>query len=623
MPTLNDPPRRIGTAVPMIQDKDVAANRSWGAFNGIAPATITEVRNDGTFFTSIGGPFSTTGIAQKIAVGDIVEIGWAGGEPRAIISHTAKKAQGITPPPDEGPIVEMLLAAPTEEPSSPSHFIDKLDIWFRNATQTTLLDCRSQIEAAGHTITDTTLSLVPNAWSQSHRSFLVGFTDQATTHPMIAIFDFDGDEDTPITETASATLRLPIIDLASLTGIGLGTISWTQNVLGGGSVSTAINLGTALSGGYSIFVPTDPFHNIIQTAFATIFNAVLTRDDHLILSVNLSIGNTVAGGGTNVRGGFNYPYIIDITNGTIYFNGITQQGIWPTTIYNGAAFVQVGAGFYDETGTGTNAWEGGAQFYMVPDANENFLRVFVGLRAFYTGGNPSLAGKIQQQVQVRDLATSISAILFPLTTYASGERSHFALLSNNGRYVMWMRSSPGPLNSPDAFSFPSATTLGGYDFKEGVHITDLGADALTATVTDYIPLTSLANIETFLDSVPYLQEIAAMWSDYNDLRTTTDTGRTAPQFVVFRKDNASGTDQVVIVPFTLPLDAFEDVDPDISTMETLSPDDNQFIADFVNNLYLNSGHADMVTGFAQFASPNSIFVCVQTLPIDGVGLPDS
>ena len=57
--------------IPAVQGPEVAANRSWGAFNGIAPSTITEVRSDGTFMTEVGGPFATTGVGTGVNVGTL------------------------------------------------------------------------------------------------------------------------------------------------------------------------------------------------------------------------------------------------------------------------------------------------------------------------------------------------------------------------------------------------------------------------------------------------------------------------------------------------------------------------------------------------------------------------
>ena len=613
MPIEFTPPRRLVTAYLTLRKRLRGETPN---ANEIKPETIEAVNPDGTYVVK-GRNIGTAGIAQ-FSAGQRVDVAWKNARPVAILAHNARRAQFAPVRLPGGPVIEMLLAAPIATPINPSHSIDALDIYFRNATQNTLLNCRDQITKNGFTIATGSLALVPNAWSLDHRHFLVTFTNQINGHPIIAIFAITGNEFSPLTGAATATLQ-STVDLALLTAIPLGTISWTQNVVGGGSVSTAINLGTAISPGYSIFVPTDPFHNIIQTAAAGIFNAVYTRDGHLIIAVNLSIGNTVAGGPTNVHGGWNYPFVIDITNGAILFNGITQQGIWPTTIYNGAAFIQVGPGFYDETGTGTNAWQGGAQFYLIPDSTGG-LRVFVGLRAFYSGGNPALAGKVQQYVEARDISTSTAVPIFPLSQYASGENSHLALLTANARYVMWMRASPGAVSSPDAFQFPSATTLAGYDFKEGIHITDLGTGKLTTLMTDYIPLTTLANIESFLDQVPYLLDGALLWDDHNDLRTNqvTIASRVEPEIVTFR--HLGLTEFVVNVPFILPLVRDTAIPQANATMLVL-PKERQYIVDMVNFLYLNSGHADMVSGYGIFSSPNSGFVCVQAIPASGVTLP--
>lgn len=618
MPIINDPSRQIGIMIPFIQNQ-IAKDRMEGTYDGISNEVVAAVNPDGSY--TVRGQqlqLTTTGVSSAIEVGDIVKVGWRGGIAMAILAHTARRIKPGPPPPASGPIVEMLLAAPTAQPISAAHWFDSLDVYFRNANQLTLLDCRDKITKAGFTIAVASLQLVPNSWGLDKRHFLVSFTNQTNSHPCIAIFSLSGGSTTPITSTA-VTRLVQVIDLATL-NIALGTISWTQNVLGGGNVSTPISLGTALATGYSIFLPTDPFHSIIQTAFATIFNAVYTRNGHLILSVNLSIGNTTAGGPFNVNGGWNYPFIVDATAGTVLFNGINNQGLWPTSIYNGAAFVQVGPGFYDETGTGTNAWQGGAQMYMVPDSTGNYLRVFIGVRAFYTGGNLSLGGKTQQYVEAQDTVTGVRNTLFPLTTYASGERSHLTLLSADQRYVMWMRASPGSLASPNAFQLPTSTTLAGYNFEEGIHISDLGIGKLAASI-DYIPLTSLSNIETFLNDVPILTSAVLMWEDHNDLRTPVDSqtsvtsGRVLPEFVIFRTSSAGKP--VVTVPFALPLKRFG-IPQNVATLLAI-PIGKRYITDFINFLYLNSGHADMVQGYP--TSPNSPFVCVQVINGPGVAVP--
>jgi len=619
MPIQNNPPRQIGTAVQRSQNDQYAVERGEGAFNGITEENVTAINPDGSYQV-VNEWLTTSGVSQPIQVGDIVKVGWHGGKPVVILSHTARRAKFVPPAQAGGPIVEMLLAAPTATPSSISHSTDALDVYFRNASQLTLLKCRDQIIAAGFTISLGSFFLVPNSWGLDQRHFMVQFSDQVSTHLIIAIFRLIGDNKTPLTGAAKATLTSTIDLTASL--IPLGTVSWDENVLGGSHVTTAITLGGAFAG-YTISVA-GPI--IVQTVAASIQNAVLTKAGHLILAINVLIINRPAGGA--VTAAFFYPYLIDVTAGTVLFNGIAQQGAWPTTIYNGAAFVASGPGFFDNTITGTNAWIGGAQFYMVPSAKGNFQRLFIGLLAFYFGGNPSLAGLVQQALFARDL--SISPTLFtisPLTQYPSGEGSHFWLASSDQRYVMWARqTSPPPfgVSNPSAFLPPLSSTLTGYSFNEGLRITDLGATE-AIEITNYTPLTLSADIRSFLDQVPYLTSTALMWEDHNDLRVSVDpssrapSGRVAPEFVSFRSSNTSGF--IVTVPFVLPLRRFSTIRQDVATLQAI-PASKKFITDMVNFEYLNSGHADMVTGYENFASPNGLFVCVQVINGPGVTLPN-
>lgn len=622
MPLQNNPPRQIGTSIQRSQNDQYAVERGAGAFNGITEETITATNSDGSYGVA-NTWLTTSGVSQPINVGDIVKVGWHGGKPVVILSHTARRAKFVPPPPVGGPIVEMLLAAPTAA-FAVNQSTDSLDIYFRNASQITLLNCRTQIADAGFVIAVTSLALVPNAWSLDHRHFLVSFINQTNNHPCIAIFHLTGNSTTPISGAAQAKLD-QIVDLTTL-NIPLGSMSWDQNVLGGAHTLTNLTLGTAIFPGYSVIA----LSTEVQRASATIMNVAYTQDKHLILAVNLFIGNLEAGGGgANVP--FFYPYLIDATAGTVLFNGIAQQGLWPTTIYNGAAFVSEGAGLFDSTGTGTNAWTGGAQFYVIPSKGGNTSRVFIGLRAFYFGGNPSLAGLVQQAVFVRDVSRGLAVTLFPLTTFPQFdpvhgglERSHWWLMSFDHRYVMWSRAFPGSGNSAIAFQTPLSATLAGYSFNEGIHITDLGVDESVLSATDFIPLTSLSDIESFLDQVPYLTSTALMWEDHNDLRTPVDpntsvpTGRIAPEFVNFRSVSSSGP--VVTTPFVLPLTRFSSIRQAVATLKAI-PLNKNYITDMVNLQYLNSGHADMVVGYASFASPNGAFSQIQVISGPGTVLP--
>lgn len=615
MPIQNNPPRQIGTSIQRSQNDQYAVERGGGAFNGITEEAITATNADGSY--AVGNTWLTTsGVSQPINVGDIVKVGWHGGKPVVILSHTARRAKFVPPPPVGGPIVEMLLAAPTAT-FAVNHSLDSLDVYFRNANQTTLLKCRDQITAAGFVIATGSFTLLANAWGLDHRTFMVQFINQTNNHPIIAIFHVSGSATTSITGSAQAKLTTTIDVGASL--LALGSMSWTQNVLGGFSATTALVLGTLVSTGYSVFAGLTQ----VQRASGTIRNACFTKDHHCIISLDMLIANQPGGGG-GLSAEFFYPYLIDLTAGTVLFNGIAQQAVWPTTIYNGASFISVGPGLYDESGTGTNAWDGGAQFYTVPDTTGNASRLFVGVRAFYTGGNISLAGKIQQHVQARDVSTGVVATIFPLTTYAVGDSSHLALLSADSRYVMWMRASPGSLSSPQAFEFPHASALATYDFKEGIHITDLGVGKLIG-VTDAIPLTIQTDIESFLDQAPYLTSTALMWEDHNDLRVAVDpnstvpNSRVAPEFVNFRANSPTGP--VISVPFTLPLRRLGSIQQQVATLKAI-PTTKQYIVDMVVAQYTVSGHQDMVVGYGIFNNSSGNLVSLQVIPGSGSLVPN-
>lgn len=625
MPIQNNPPRQIGTSIQRSQNDQYAVERGGGAFNGITEETITATNSDGSYAVA-NTWLTTSGVSQPINVGDIVKVGWHGGKPVVILSHTARRAKFVPPPPVGGPIVEMLLAAPTG-PVTITTVVEKLDIYFRNANQLTLLNCRAQIEAAGFTILNTSLGLTPNSWGQDRRHFLVSFTNGTNNHPCIAIFHLTGSSTTAITGTAQAKLD-SVLDLATI-NISLGSISWDQNVPGGGHVTTAINMGTALSTGYSISVPTDPFHLIVQDCFATVTSAFYTKTKQLILAVTVKIGDTFAGGQSPPSTTFYYPFIINATANALLFNGFTYSN--PGPVYPGNAFVNVGPGLFDTTGTGTNAWTGGSQFILAPSKNGNFMRVIAGFRNLYFGGNPVLGGHIEQQLSIKDLTAGVTGVVFPLTDYAptdpfSGNRTGFTVLSADHRYVMWGRWGPAPANTASAFTFPISSTLTGYDFSDGLHIADMGSGE-DVLVADYVVLTSLANIETFLDSVPYLTSTALMWEDHNDLRvpenpnSTVPSGRIAPEFVTFRHVNTSTGDPQPITPFVLPLNRFGSIRQAVSVLKPI-PTTKNYITDMVNILYINSGHADMVSGYSIFASPYGAFAQIQVIPGSGVVLPN-
>jgi hypothetical protein len=561
----------------------------------IKSEVIEAVNDDGTYIVKARAIPASGNV--KFASGQRVDVVFKNARPRVIVGHNARRVHFSPEVVGGGPIVEMLMLAPVDDTLTVS------DIWFRNFNQNTLLKnggdppfltCREQLEAAGFVIGSGSYRL--HGWGLDHRRFVVSFTNTVLAHPVLAVFKVGGTEDAPINGTATATLETTYDIGAS--AIALGAITWHQDPAT--NVSTSIVLGTLVSPGYTIFIPATLI--LIQTASGQVNDVILRRDKHLIIGLTVHIvdqDNSLLGFGTV---NFEFPVLIDITDGTVLFNGIQNSTVWPGGVYDGAHFINDGVGEFNFT---TNLI-GGAQLFMVPLRRGNALRVFAAVRA-----TSILTGDTFQWVG----AWIIGATPGPttITQFQTG----FAVsgriwpISRNQRYVIWTRVGPPNSIGGTAFGAPFSSTLLGYDFHDGIHVTDLGS-AEPLAIIDKIPVTGTNPSIDFLDTTPFLVSVGLLYQDFDELRILPPDN-IKPHFSIFR--NQSG----VIVPF-------------LATLKTLSglvPFDNlkeftaalQFIlSDFLDS-YDVSGHSDPVVGFSIVGAVLSQSVYVQVIPVNGVSIP--
>ncbi len=602
MPIEFTPPRRLLNAFLRLRARQRGADGGPDTGPKLTVETVETVNDDGTYQVR-GATLRPTGLAQ-LEPGQGVTVAWKQGAPGVIVAHQVQRAQFPQIAPGGGQVVEMLFLAPVAA-TTPSI----TDVWFRNASQTTLLTggtppstCRAQLAAAGFTIVGG--SYVLWGWGLDHRRFVVQFTN-APNHPVFAVFKMAGDEKTPITTKASAKLETTYDVGAS--GLGLGTITWDQNILGGGHTSTPLVLGVLASVGYSVFVGSPP-NILIQTAGGGVVDVVLRRDRHLVVVLALTIVNqddSLTPFGT-LR--FTYPYLIDLTAGTVLVNGIATQGIWPGGIYDGAHFINAGIGAFSTPG---GSKFGDIAVRMIPTRRGNVQRVFASLRATNLPFGIGLPGSTFQWVGAHLFGgapgpTTIFQVQHP-TSNGDGTRTFF--ISRNQRYVLWARAGPPGGQGASAFGDPFASALTDYTFREGLRVADLGA-AEVLVVADKVVLTDRDAIIALLDTTPFLVSPGLLYQDFNDLRVLPPTN-TKPHFSVFRDANG------VIAPFPSPLKTLSSLSA-VDDLKAFRPAEQFILTAFADD-YTVSGHSDPVVGYSIVGDQ----VFVQVLPVDGVPIPTS
>lgn len=525
-----------------------------------------------------------------ILPGEQVAVAWQDGEPVVVLMNEGRRSgnpPALAPP--AGAVVEELFLAPQAAGGQD-------DVYFRNATQTTLLTggspprtCRAQIAAAGFTITAGSYSL--RGWGLDHRRFVVQFTNLSPLHPMLAVFRMAGDEETPITTKASAKLERTYDVGAS--GLALGTVTWDQNIFNGAHLSTQVVLGVLVSTGYTRFVGLA----LAQTIGGGITGVVLRKDRHLIVGVNATIVNqdgSLAGFGTYH---WQFPFVVDLTAGAVLFNGFDAHGSWPGGVYDGAHFINASStgGAFDGD---VNSF-GGAMVQMVPTKRGNALRLFAAVR-----GNQALVGATFQWVGSR-IGASPPVTIFQFQS-STTDSSHIWPITWNQRYVMWARARGSSASFGGvAFTDPFASVLTAYDFKEGLHVADLGAGEVLAVV-DKVALTDRDAIIAHLDTTPFLVSLGLLYQDFDDLRVLRST---KPHFAVFRAGGG------VLTPFPAALKTLGALSP-FDDLKAFRRAEEFILAEFADD-YDVSGHSDPVVGYGIVADK----VFVQAIPVPGVAIP--
>lgn len=545
-----------------------------------------------------GNILPVTGRVPIIA-GETVVVAWKDGKMELVMLNQGRRGGAAALTPVGGQIVEMLVMAPLDATSANTQ-----DIWFRNSEQVTLLKsnqrtCREQLTDAGFVIGAGSYTLF--GWGMDHRRFVVGFTNLATVHPVLAVFKLAGDERTPITGTATA--KLESTEDIGASALSFGTMTWFQAP--SLTLTTPLQLGTLLSTGYAVFTPSLA---LAQTADASISEVVLTRERHLIVSVRVRIvdqDNSLAGFGSV---NFFYPFVVDLTAGTVLFNGITSQGIWPGGVYDGAHFINLGVGAFDRTSPTSKI--GGAEVRMVPTRRGNPLRVFAAVRASAFGVIPG-TGSAFQWTGTHVLGDPASATTIFQIQDATTDGSHiWPITWRDRRYVLWARAA-GSSTSFGGFAIqdPFASALTQYSFKEGLHVTDLGTGETidAAKVLDTVVLTDRDLIIAFLDTTPFLTSVALLYQDFTDLRIRRP--RVTPHFSVFR--NARG----VITPFPAPLPTVGELAA-VDDLKAFTADQEFILTDIADD-YRVSGHSDPVVGYSVLNAR----AFVQVLPLDGLPIP--
>jgi len=520
MPIERAPGRTFSTGVEGVQNLHRAQEVGKRTLqNGVSNAVITEVRANGAYrVAGIERELFTTGDAKGLLVGMIVQVGWRHGEPQAILSHNARRAQFTPPPPSGVPGVELLLAAPAVSGDITG---TKLDVWFRNQNQTTLLNVREKIAAAGFVGGapgfTSIIGLELLGWGLDQRRFVVSFGNPiaaGVTKSILAVFKFTVPRST-ITAPAKVVLERTY-DLGTLTNV-LGTTSYLQTSPGGVGGSMTPVLGSALEKGWFLYISNPTLGTVsvsigspgnftmLQIVTAGLASVVLTKDKHLIANFRVGIGNNYGQSQVPPAEWF-FPFVVDLTTGTTLFNGFNARTTWglpDSQIFDGVNFsVGSGGGFNTFT-----SFKGGASVHMVPTPAGNVLRFFATGTGL-AGNNASFkwAG-VRIGLGPLTLVFSESAPGPTVTTVGVGVRS------TNSRHVMWLRV---------ANVVPPAS-LSSYNFKEGLHITDLGPGEALA-VTDAVVLADRDSIITLMDETPYLVRPQLLWLGRNDLRTVEPAG---------------------------------------------------------------------------------------------------
>ena len=225
-------------------------------------------------YTVAGGTRVTSTGRGPIPAGAVVVTAWAKGKPRAILNHSARRAQfGPRIPRQGGPIVEILFVA--ENGFGPTN----RDVWFRNYDQVTKLDTvRSQLATAGYSAPAWV------KWGDNRASFIVR-TDELIPNPLALLPGQPATIQVPVFHVFQTTREVATVegresaDQILPPGGSLGTItlqasyrphlSTVQLVSGGTGVEREVTYSTTLN----IFTspsPTPTSATVVETISSTI-----------------------------------------------------------------------------------------------------------------------------------------------------------------------------------------------------------------------------------------------------------------------------------------------------------------------------------------------------------------
>jgi hypothetical protein len=394
----------------------------------------------------IRGVLTPTRIPMQLKGGDLVHVQWRDGSPFMILEVLSRRGPGTDEVFVGGGIEELICAPAVASEGGP---FPNTDVWFRNESVITNLDCAAKAE----------LTSISNVrWGAQRRHFVVWDSLQPTPvnpggtgsfdgngggHAKFYVFKLSGSPTTAIRSAPKATL-ISTIDAATLGGIALGTVSIVFSPPPSGGMpftETAITLGGVLTGGYVVVGS----GTLVESIRGQVKHVSLNKRNEVILTADIFLIPKF-GDLSFTFCTFVYPVIVNLTTGAVLYNGLAERfGSAPAPpLYDGINFEM------NPSITGTAGYR--ATYDLTPLFNEDGDLVNGFLYAVYTQPFGGLTSTVTMLYPGAAQATTPPAL--PVTAQmvslhditSSVDKSVF--ISSNERYVMWRRETAPTITEP-------------------------------------------------------------------------------------------------------------------------------------------------------------------------------